>query len=100
MMAVGRSASEAQAFFDEHALRTGEPKLVIACINSPKSVTISGDSAQIDHLGTCLSAEGLFARKLNERQHGVPFLDDEGCCATILRLHFGMRKGRSIPFVN
>jgi acyl transferase domain-containing protein/NADPH:quinone reductase-like Zn-dependent oxidoreductase len=65
MMAVGISASEAQVYVDEHALRTGGPKLTIACINSPKSVTISGDTAQIDLLETYLSVKGFFARKLN-----------------------------------
>lgn len=39
-------------------------KLVIACINSPESTTISGDEAAIDALAETLNHQGIFNRKL------------------------------------
>ncbi|KAE8163750.1 hypothetical protein BDV40DRAFT_299096 [Aspergillus tamarii] len=36
----------------------------VACINSPQSVTISGDKECIDTISVSLQAEGVFARKL------------------------------------
>jgi acyl transferase domain-containing protein len=36
----------------------------VACVNSPESVTISGDVAAIEDIIEHLSAKGIFARKL------------------------------------
>ncbi|MCJ1246453.1 hypothetical protein MMC30_003660 [Trapelia coarctata] len=36
----------------------------VACVNSPESSTISGDSAAIDKLVSSLQSQGVFARKL------------------------------------
>ena len=60
MMAVGASESEAEDWIDR--LTCGV--VVVACVNSPSSVTISGDVAAIDELETMLKKEGVFARKL------------------------------------
>ena len=60
MMAVGASESEAEDWIDR--LTCGD--VVVACVNSPSSVTISGDVAAIDELETMLKKEGIFARKL------------------------------------
>lgn len=60
MMAVGASAEQAQKWLDE--LREG--KCVVACVNSPSSVTISGDEAGIDELAAKLKKREIFARKL------------------------------------
>jgi acyl transferase domain-containing protein/D-arabinose 1-dehydrogenase-like Zn-dependent alcohol dehydrogenase/NAD(P)-dependent dehydrogenase (short-subunit alcohol dehydrogenase family) len=65
MMAASLSVQEAQSCIDDLASHTGGPKLTIACLNSPKSVTISGDSAQLDLLGEVMSLKGVFNRKLN-----------------------------------
>lgn len=60
MMAVGISPQQAEKWISQ--VKKGE--IVIACINSPSSVTISGDAAGIDELLDMLKAEGIFARRL------------------------------------
>lgn len=37
---------------------------VIACVNSPRSVTVSGDASAVDEAATILAANGIFTRKL------------------------------------
>ncbi|KAF2973282.1 hypothetical protein GQX73_g405 [Xylaria multiplex] len=60
MLAVGLGASDVQPYVDAI---TGS-KVVIACENSPSSVTLSGDMEGIDELATKFTAENIFARKL------------------------------------
>ncbi len=60
MMAVGASESEAEDWI----ARLTRGDAVVACVNSPSSVTISGDSAAIDELESLLKKDGIFARKL------------------------------------
>ena len=60
MMAVGTSESEAKDWIAR--LTCGD--VVVACVNSPSSVTISGDATAIDELEALLKKEGTFARKL------------------------------------
>lgn len=60
MMAVGLSREAAAAYVS--GVRTG--KLVVACVNSPSSVTISGDEVAIDELHEVLKINSVFARKL------------------------------------
>jgi acyl transferase domain-containing protein len=60
MMAVGLSHETAA----EWIFKVTDGHLVVACINSPTSTTIAGDSAGIDQLLGMLAAEGMFARKL------------------------------------
>ncbi|PVH97124.1 putative polyketide synthase [Periconia macrospinosa] len=60
MMAVGLSPEKAEAWISK--VTAGE--LVVACINSPTSVTISGDTPGIEQLLELLQAENIFARKL------------------------------------
>ncbi|CAI6083222.1 unnamed protein product [Clonostachys chloroleuca] len=66
MMALGLPASEANKYLDQVADRLGSKRLVVACINSPLNVTISGEESHIDHLKNVLDAApgGIFARKL------------------------------------
>lgn len=59
MLAIGTSAEEAQKIID---VATGYA--VIAAINSPDSVTISGDVAAIQHVREQAEKQGLFARRL------------------------------------
>ncbi|KFA78796.1 hypothetical protein S40288_10146 [Stachybotrys chartarum IBT 40288] len=61
MLAVGQSPQEAAQILGSLGL---EKKLCIACINSPISVTISGDSGAAEKLLEHLVAEKIFARKL------------------------------------
>ncbi|KAJ5245106.1 hypothetical protein N7489_005202 [Penicillium chrysogenum] len=60
MMAVGMSAEEVQPYLDEFQPR----QLVVACINSPSSVTISGDIPAIDALAQTLKDQQVFSRRL------------------------------------
>ena len=60
MMAVGMSEQEAIPLIE--GLQKG--KAVIACVNSAKSITISGDAAALDELKTILTTKRVFARKL------------------------------------
>ena len=60
MVAVGLDRYEAEEWIAK--IDTG--RLNIACVNSPQSITISGDLAAIDQLLPMLEAEKIFARKL------------------------------------
>ncbi|KAI1140972.1 ketoacyl-synt-domain-containing protein [Hypoxylon sp. FL0543] len=60
MLAVGLSASEAQKFVDQ----IGSGRVVVACVNSPTSVTLSGDEDVIQKLQVIFQAEGIFNRLL------------------------------------
>ncbi|KAL2020285.1 hypothetical protein VTK56DRAFT_8609 [Thermocarpiscus australiensis] len=60
MMAAGLSHEQAGDWIS----KVTDGHLVVACINSPTSTTISGDSQGIDQLLAMLKEEGIFARKL------------------------------------
>jgi acyl transferase domain-containing protein/NADPH:quinone reductase-like Zn-dependent oxidoreductase/NADP-dependent 3-hydroxy acid dehydrogenase YdfG/aryl carrier-like protein len=60
MMAVGTSAEKAEDMIQ----RIAPGQVTVACINSPSSVTLSGDIAGIERLVESLTQEGIFARKL------------------------------------
>jgi acyl transferase domain-containing protein len=60
MLAAGITPEEATKYI----ANTAEGHAVVACINSPDSVTISGDMTAIDEVEARLTAEGIFARKL------------------------------------
>ena len=49
----------------ERAMVSTTAQAVVACVNSPKNVTISGDRACVDRLVQMMESEGVFARKLN-----------------------------------
>ncbi|KFA49985.1 hypothetical protein S40293_05963 [Stachybotrys chartarum IBT 40293] len=60
MMAVGLSSEVAE----EWITKVTDGELVVACINSPTSTTIAGDSTGIEQLLVMLKAAGIFAKKL------------------------------------
>ncbi|CAO1603176.1 hypothetical protein XANCAGTX0491_006768 [Xanthoria calcicola] len=60
MMAAGLSHDDAQTYLE----KVPHGSAVVACINSPSSVTLSGDVDAIDQLETMISSDGKFARKL------------------------------------
>ncbi|KAJ4396389.1 hypothetical protein N0V93_000608 [Gnomoniopsis smithogilvyi] len=62
MMAVGLGEDEMQQVLDEIGHANGQA--AIACINSPSSTTVSGDSSAIVALKTVLHAKGVFAHQL------------------------------------
>lgn len=63
MMAAGLTVDEAQAVVKEFSTET--LIATVACINSPSSVTLSGDEEIIDKLEQALQQRGKFARKLH-----------------------------------
>jgi acyl transferase domain-containing protein len=66
MMAVGIAELELQPYFNV-VNREIDGIMTIACFNSPKSLTISGDERKIDKLKELLDADQVFARKLKVR---------------------------------
>ncbi|KAL6701443.1 putative polyketide synthase [Trichoderma pleuroticola] len=65
MAAVGIGADEAQEYLDRVA---DVGKVVIACVNSPQSVTVSGDNDAVAAVEALCKEEGVFARKLKVEQ--------------------------------
>ena len=61
MMAVGMGSEEGEAEIAKAGL---QGKVVVACVNSPVSITMSGDAADITSLSQDLQGRGIFARKL------------------------------------
>ena len=60
MMAVGLSETAIQPYLK----RPSKGRVVLACVNSPRSLTLSGDTSGIDELCKIFNQEGIFARKL------------------------------------
>ena len=63
MMAVGAGAEETAPLLDE-LFGQGGPRAVVACENSPSSLTLSGDEEAVDRLCTVFQDKGVFNRKL------------------------------------
>ncbi|KXL46852.1 MAG: hypothetical protein FE78DRAFT_30538 [Acidomyces sp. 'richmondensis'] len=63
MLAVGLGRDAILPYLILHDEGAGE--LVVACINSPKSSTISGNLQKIEALRQALETDGIFARRLN-----------------------------------
>ncbi|KIW32671.1 uncharacterized protein PV07_04200 [Cladophialophora immunda] len=59
MMAVGCSPDEATASMKENSLSA-----TVACVNSPSSVTLSGDVKTLEAIKAILNSRGTFARRL------------------------------------
>jgi acyl transferase domain-containing protein len=64
MLAVGLSRKDIESYLTKISTELGAEKLVVACINSPKNVTISGDAAHLDQLQALLEEDQVFARRL------------------------------------
>ncbi|KAI1421079.1 hypothetical protein F5Y12DRAFT_790457 [Xylaria sp. FL1777] len=62
MLAVGLGEAEAQDYLDRIGDDNG--KAVVACVNSPASVTIAGDVTAIQKVEDMVQADGVFARRL------------------------------------
>ncbi|CAH0050712.1 unnamed protein product [Clonostachys solani] len=61
MIAVGLGHDETQSYLER---LTSGGKAVIACVNSPSSITVAGDVSAILELEELANAEGVFARRL------------------------------------
>ncbi|RYP39906.1 hypothetical protein DL767_002025 [Monosporascus sp. MG133] len=62
MMAAGLTEEEAAKEIE--SIGESHGKVVVACVNSPRSVTISGDMSAITQLQKSLTSRNIFARKL------------------------------------
>lgn len=60
MLAVGLGDRE----IEKYLAVLDKSGAVVACINSPSSITVSGDADTISQLKTALDADGVFARQL------------------------------------
>ncbi|POS76180.1 beta-ketoacyl synthase domain-containing protein [Diaporthe helianthi] len=82
MMAIGCTADEVAPLMAQVNEKLGaDGELVIACYNSPHSLTISGDEAKVDALVEAATSKKLFARKLRvarayHSRHMVPVSDE------------------------
>ena len=63
MMAVGCSREEADELIAQSKLNTGG-KATVACVNSPSSVTLSGQVDSLEQLRAVLDERKVFARRL------------------------------------
>lgn len=64
MVAVKLSENDARTYINQVAEIHGSQGIDVACINSQKSVTISGDSDQVETLTNILDSNKIFSRKL------------------------------------
>lgn len=62
MMAVGCSLQQARKLLSETKLTAG--MVAVGCVNSPSSVTLSGDVAALEELRAVLDKRSVFARRL------------------------------------
>ncbi|KAK2001668.1 KR-domain-containing protein [Colletotrichum falcatum] len=72
MMAVGCSREEAEKLIASHDGSTG---VTVACFNSPGSITLSADAAELDQLARVLQERNIFHRRLKvEVAYHSPFM--------------------------
>lgn len=64
MLAVALSEQDTISYFKEVSKQFDEVKLIVGCINSPKSVTVTGDVTQLDALKVLLDRDSVFCRRL------------------------------------
>ena len=62
MLAIGLSEQDVQSYIARISEASG--KIVVACVNSPRSVTVSGDRAAVIRLQSVLEARQIFVRRL------------------------------------
>ncbi|PKY01155.1 polyketide synthase [Aspergillus campestris IBT 28561] len=60
MLALGLSPDDAQPYLESLMLGSA----VVACVNSPTSITVSGDSPAIDELESIVRKQDIFCRRL------------------------------------
>ncbi|RKL31435.1 Asperfuranone polyketide synthase afoG [Fusarium proliferatum] len=64
MLSVAMSSPDAMSYLEEHVGSASGRDIVVACINSPRNVTLSGSAAYIDKIKAASDSDGVFARKL------------------------------------
>lgn len=83
MIALGLGIDDVQLYLDRIAAKQGadgQVRAVAACINSPSSVTVSGDLDAISEIETMAEADKVFARRLRVQtayhsHHMAPIAD-------------------------
>ena len=80
MISVGLSELDCAVYLDDIADKFGHRGLIIACINSPRNVTVSGDIDQINALDVILDRQPIFSRKLRVSiAYHSPHMDTISC---------------------
>ena len=70
MVSVGLGEEEAYPYLQ------GSSAIVVACVNSPSNVTLSGDSSSLSKLEDQFKADGVFARRLKvENAYHSPHME-------------------------
>ena len=64
MVAVALSETDIQHYLDQVAVQYGPCRLSVGCINSPVSVTVTGDEECVNALRALMNKERIFCRKL------------------------------------
>ena len=64
MLAVGLPEDQVTTYFDAVAAHFGSLSINVGCVNSPYSVTISGNADQVEFLQSLLEKDSVFCRKL------------------------------------
>lgn len=64
MASVAMSEDEITPLLEEVVAYSGDGRLTIGCVNSPKNVTVTGDLSCVDALIDVMGDKGIFARKL------------------------------------
>ncbi|KAF5639068.1 polyketide synthase [Fusarium sp. NRRL 52700] len=64
MLPVAMSSSDAMTYLEEHVSSAAGRDIVVACIHSPRNVTLSGGAAYISKIKATADSDGIFARKL------------------------------------
>lgn len=77
MLAVGLAADVAERYL--RGIKSG--KLVVACVNSPSSITLSGDLDAVHEIEPKFVTDGIFARRLKvpgayHSHHMLPMAED------------------------
>jgi hypothetical protein len=96
MMAIGLHYNLVNQLISNHNL---EPSLCVACINSPNSTTVSGDTDALDTLFSVLQSQGVFAQKLktDNKAYHSPLMKPAGqYYEDLLTPVFSKRKFRPI----
>lgn len=81
MLAAGVSEDEGEAYLRDVQGGTGA-RVVVACVNSPSSITLSGDAEVITKLEAAITRDGKFARRLRvSTAYHSPHMKDvaQGC---------------------
>ncbi|KAI9714017.1 MAG: polyketide synthase [Bogoriella megaspora] len=64
MLAVGLSTADVTSYFEKLRSSFADLNLMVSCVNSPVSVTVSGEVSQLESLTDLLQKDGVFARRL------------------------------------